>query len=82
MIHAREGVLQSGGGMRTPFTSCGKHDSLLLMVESWDFIAIWAAEFPGKFHRPELCAECERSLKLTLRRSRIHSCLVTRSLLT
>ena len=66
MIHAREGV-QQHGGMKTPFTSCEKYDydSLLLMVESWDFIAIWAAEFPGKFHRPELCAECERSLKLT-----------------
>ena len=64
MIHAREGVDQSRG-TRMPFTSCRKDGSLLFMVESWDFIAIWAAEFPGKFHRPELCAECERSLKLT-----------------
>ena len=62
MIHARK-ALQ--GGTITPFTRCGKDDSLLLMVERWDFIAIWAAEFPGEFHRPELCAECERSLKLT-----------------
>ena len=62
MIHVRGGVQ---GEMRRPLTSCRKDDPLLFMVESWDFIAIWAAEFPGKFHRPELCAECERSLKLT-----------------
>ena len=36
----------------------------LLVVEAWDFIAISAATFPGKFKRPELCPECELKLKL------------------
>ena len=62
MIHALEGVASF---TRRTCSVCRTEQEPAAMVECWDFIAIWAAEFPGKFQRPELCSNCERILKLT-----------------
>ena len=65
MIHANDPTIQGTPSHGPGYSLCNKDEPLpFMIVEAWDFIAIWAAKFPGKFKRPELCPECERKLKL------------------